>query len=51
MKAVILAGGLGARLSEETSLKPKPHLGRTILRLCGHGGNRGGLPEQHLARA
>ena len=23
MKAVILAGGLGARLSEETSLKPK----------------------------
>jgi NDP-sugar pyrophosphorylase family protein len=24
MKAVILAGGLGARLSEETSVKPKP---------------------------
>ena len=24
MKAVILAGGLGARLSEETVLKPKP---------------------------
>ena len=24
MKAVILAGGLGSRLSEETSLKPKP---------------------------
>src|SRR4051812_17992154 len=24
MKAVILAGGLGSRLSEETSLRPKP---------------------------
>ncbi len=24
MKAIILAGGLGSRLSEETSLKPKP---------------------------
>ena len=24
MKAVILAGGLGTRLSEETGLKPKP---------------------------
>ncbi len=24
MRAVILAGGLGSRLSEETSLKPKP---------------------------
>ena len=24
MKAVILAGGLGSRLSEETTLKPKP---------------------------
>src|SRR6201993_3430862 len=24
MKAVLLAGGLGTRLSEETSLKPKP---------------------------
>ena len=24
MKAVILAGGLGTRISEETHLKPKP---------------------------
>ena len=24
MKAVILAGGFGTRLSEETSIKPKP---------------------------
>mgnify|MGYP000111636443 FL=1 len=24
MKAVILAGGLGSRISEETKLKPKP---------------------------
>ena len=24
MKAVILAGGLGTRMSEETSIKPKP---------------------------
>jgi hypothetical protein len=24
MKAVILAGGLGSRISEETSVKPKP---------------------------
>jgi len=34
MKAVILAGGLGSRLSEETSLKPKPMVeigGRPII--------------------
>ena len=34
MKAVILAGGLGTRISEETSIKPKPMVeigGRPIL--------------------
>lgn len=34
MKAVILAGGLGKRLSEETGLRPKPMVeigGRPIL--------------------
>ena len=34
MKAVILAGGLGTRISEETHLKPKPMVeigGRPIL--------------------
>jgi molybdopterin-guanine dinucleotide biosynthesis protein A len=34
MKAVILARGLGSRLSEETSLKPKPMVeigGRPVL--------------------
>ena len=34
MKAVILAGGLGARLAEETSVRPKPMVeigGRPIL--------------------
>ena len=34
MKVVILAGGLGSRLSEETDIKPKPMVeigGRPIL--------------------
>ena len=34
MKAVILAGGLGTRISEETNLKPKPMIeigGKPIL--------------------
>tara|TARA_B100000787_G_scaffold124837_1_gene94157 strand:- start:553 stop:756 length:204 start_codon:yes stop_codon:yes gene_type:complete len=38
MKAVILAGGIGTRLSEETNLKPKPMLeigGKRILKHSG----------------
>lgn len=33
MKAVILAGGLGTRISEETHLKPKPmvEIGENLL--------------------
>ena len=34
MKAVILAGGLGTRISEESQLKPKPQIesgGKPIL--------------------
>ncbi|MGC1259176.1 MAG: NTP transferase domain-containing protein, partial [Jannaschia helgolandensis] len=45
MKAVILAGGLGTRISEESHLKPKPMIeigGRPILwhimKLYGHYG-------------
>ena len=30
MKAVILAGGLGTRISEESHLKPKPMIENTI---------------------
>ena len=33
MKAVILAGGLGTRLSEETTLKPKPIVNGGFLKL------------------
>ena len=48
MKAVILAGGLGTRLSEETAIKPKPIVeigGRPILwhimkNYSWHGGER-----------
>lgn len=45
MKAVILAGGLGTRISEETSTRPKPMIeigGKPILRhimkTCSHYG-------------
>ena len=34
MKAVILAGGMGTRLAEETGVRPKPMVeigGRTVL--------------------
>jgi dTDP-glucose pyrophosphorylase len=31
MKAVILAGGLGTRLSEETSVRPKPMTEGSVL--------------------
>ena len=34
MKAVILAGGLGSRLSEETENKPKPKIIAKCLRVC-----------------
>ena len=45
MKAVILAGGLGTRISEESHLKPKPMIeigGKPILwhfktQCCAHG--------------
>jgi NDP-sugar pyrophosphorylase family protein len=33
MKAVVLAGGLGTRISEETSVKPKPMIGGRIKRI------------------
>ncbi len=32
MKAVILVGGLGTRISEETHLKPKP---KPMIEICG----------------
>ena len=35
MKAVILAGGLGTRLSEETHLKPKPMVEIEENQFCG----------------
>ena len=47
MKAVILAGGFGTRISEETSIRPKPMVeigGRPILwhimKLYSHYGHR-----------
>ena len=37
MKAVILAGGLGTRISEETDTKPKPILWHIIKMYSTHG--------------
>ena len=36
MKAVILAGGLGTRISEETHLRPKPMIGVGIKPIIWH---------------
>jgi NDP-sugar pyrophosphorylase family protein len=65
MKAVILAGGLGTRLAEETLLRPKPMVeigGKPILRhimkgYAHHGitdfviclGNKGHMVREYLA--
>jgi len=35
MKAVILAGGLGTRLSEETTIKPKPMVEMVVVPFSG----------------
>jgi len=35
MKTVILAGGIGTRISEESHLKPKPMLRLVANRFCG----------------
>ena len=35
MKAIILAGGLGTRISEETSSKPKPMVEIVKNQFCG----------------
>jgi glucose-1-phosphate cytidylyltransferase len=52
MKVAILAGGLGSRLSEETSLKPKPMVeigGRPILSHIMHGYAARGFKEFVIA--
>lgn len=35
MKVVILAGGFGTRISEESALKPKPMIEIGVCRFCG----------------
>lgn len=49
MKVVIIAGGLGTRIGEESSLKPKPILGDSwkseIKRLGGFGNEKYAILE------